>query len=174
MRSSRCVESCVSTAPRSPHEPTGPGAARVLLLARSATPSSSESIREAAWTATTEAHSRQCRVMTPEGRYGRRKMTAHLRRQPRLTARSSNSASMGPPRTAQPSRPTLRDPGYQVVEAGRPDRRLRRMNGKADTLDAEDAARVCCANRHHKSGVTHPDCIPLAFIGFWVFGLMRG
>jgi hypothetical protein len=32
----------------------------------------------------------------------------------------------------------LRRAGYKVVEAGRPDRRLRRMNGKSDTLDAEN------------------------------------
>ncbi|WP_218058281.1 transposase [Streptomyces sp. Wb2n-11] len=30
----------------------------------------------------------------------------------------------------------LRRNGHKVVEAGRPDRRLRRMNGKSDTLDA--------------------------------------
>ncbi|WP_371666558.1 IS110 family transposase [Streptomyces sp. NBC_00289] len=34
----------------------------------------------------------------------------------------------------------LRRAGHKVVEAGRPDRRLRRMNGKSDTLDAENAA----------------------------------
>lgn len=39
----------------------------------------------------------------------------------------------------------LRRAGYQVVEAGRPDRRLRRMNGKSDTLDAENAARSVLA-----------------------------
>ncbi|MDI5969414.1 transposase [Streptomyces sp. SL13] len=36
----------------------------------------------------------------------------------------------------------LRRTGHKVVEAGRPDRRLRRMNGKSDTLDAENAVRV--------------------------------
>ncbi|WP_197697292.1 IS110 family transposase [Streptomyces sp. 3214.6] len=35
--------------------------------------------------------------------------------------------------------------GHKVVEAGRPDRRLRRMNGKSDTLDAENAARAVLA-----------------------------
>ncbi|WP_174864799.1 hypothetical protein [Streptomyces spinoverrucosus] len=34
---------------------------------------------------------------------------------------------------------------HKVVEAGRPDRRLRRMNGKPDTLDAENAARAVLA-----------------------------
>ncbi|MCT1607725.1 transposase [Nesterenkonia massiliensis] len=32
--------------------------------------------------------------------------------------------------------------GHKVVEAGRPDRRMHRMNGKSDTLDAENAARA--------------------------------
>ena len=36
----------------------------------------------------------------------------------------------------------LRRTGHRVVEAGRPDRLLRRMNGKSDTLDAENAARA--------------------------------
>jgi len=36
----------------------------------------------------------------------------------------------------------LRRSGHRVVEAGRPDRRLRRMNGKSDTLDAQNAARA--------------------------------
>lgn len=36
----------------------------------------------------------------------------------------------------------LRRKGHKVVEAGRPDRRMRRMNGKSDTLDAENAARA--------------------------------
>ena len=36
----------------------------------------------------------------------------------------------------------LRRNGHTVVEAGRPDRRMRRMNGKSDTLDAENAARA--------------------------------
>ena len=35
----------------------------------------------------------------------------------------------------------LRRHGHKVVEAGRPDRRSRRANGKSDTLDAENAAR---------------------------------
>lgn len=39
----------------------------------------------------------------------------------------------------------LRRRGHKVVEAGRPDRRLRRMNGKSDTLDAENAARAVLA-----------------------------
>ncbi|MFL4910786.1 transposase [Streptomyces sp. MMS24-I2-30] len=39
----------------------------------------------------------------------------------------------------------LRRTGHKVVEAGRPDRRLRRMNGKPDTLDAENAARAVLA-----------------------------
>ncbi|MEV6994417.1 transposase [Streptomyces sp. NPDC093228] len=39
----------------------------------------------------------------------------------------------------------LRRAGHKVVEAGRPDRRLRRMNGKSDTLDAENAARAALA-----------------------------
>lgn len=39
----------------------------------------------------------------------------------------------------------LRRHGYKVVEAGRPDRRLRRINGKSDTLDAENAARSVLA-----------------------------
>ncbi|MFE7392216.1 transposase [Streptomyces sp. NPDC057582] len=39
----------------------------------------------------------------------------------------------------------LRRTGYKVVEAGRPDRRLRRMNGGSDTLDAENAARAVLA-----------------------------
>lgn len=39
----------------------------------------------------------------------------------------------------------LRRAGHKVVEAGRPDRRLRRMNGKSDTLDAENAARSVLA-----------------------------
>ncbi len=33
----------------------------------------------------------------------------------------------------------------QVIEAGRPDRRLRRVNGKSDTRDAENAARSVLA-----------------------------
>jgi transposase len=39
----------------------------------------------------------------------------------------------------------LRRAGHKVVEAGRPDRRLRRMNGKSDTLNAENAARAVLA-----------------------------
>ncbi|GAB2324825.1 IS110 family RNA-guided transposase [Streptomyces variabilis] len=39
----------------------------------------------------------------------------------------------------------LRRAGHKVVEAGRPDRRLRRMNGKSDILDAENAARAVLA-----------------------------
>ena len=39
----------------------------------------------------------------------------------------------------------LRRHGHKVVEAGRPDRRLRRVDGKSDTLDAENAARSVLA-----------------------------
>jgi len=39
----------------------------------------------------------------------------------------------------------LRRSGHKVVEAGRPDRRLRRMNGKSDTPDAQNAARAVLA-----------------------------
>jgi transposase len=39
----------------------------------------------------------------------------------------------------------LRRNGHKVVEAGRPDRRSRRANGKSDTLDAENAARSVLA-----------------------------
>lgn len=39
----------------------------------------------------------------------------------------------------------LRRSGHKIVEAGRPDRRLRRLNGKSDTLDAENAARAVLA-----------------------------
>jgi len=39
----------------------------------------------------------------------------------------------------------LRRHGHTVVEAGRPDRRSRRANGKSDTLDAENAARSVLA-----------------------------
>ena len=35
--------------------------------------------------------------------------------------------------------------GHNVVEVSRPDRRLRRLNGKSDTLDAENAARAVLA-----------------------------
>ncbi len=36
----------------------------------------------------------------------------------------------------------VRRKGHKVVEVSRPDRRLRRLNGKSDTLDAENAARA--------------------------------
>ena len=39
----------------------------------------------------------------------------------------------------------VRRQGYKVVEVSRPDRRLRRLNGKSDTLDAENAARAVLA-----------------------------
>lgn len=39
----------------------------------------------------------------------------------------------------------LRRQGHKVVEVSRPDRRLRRLNGKSDTLDAENAARAVLA-----------------------------
>lgn len=39
----------------------------------------------------------------------------------------------------------LRRHGHKVVEAGRPDRRSRRANGKSDTLDAQNAARSVLA-----------------------------
>lgn len=39
----------------------------------------------------------------------------------------------------------IRRHGYHVVEVNRPDRRLRRLNGKSDTLDAENAARAVLA-----------------------------
>ena len=39
----------------------------------------------------------------------------------------------------------LRRHGHKVIEAGRPDRRTRRANGKSDTLDAENAARSVLA-----------------------------
>ncbi|WIB64029.1 IS110 family transposase [Curtobacterium sp. MCBD17_040] len=39
----------------------------------------------------------------------------------------------------------LRRNGHEVVEVSRPDRRLRRLNGKSDTLDAENAARSVLA-----------------------------
>lgn len=35
----------------------------------------------------------------------------------------------------------VRRHGHKVIEVSRPDRRLRRLNGKSDTLDAENAAR---------------------------------
>lgn len=39
----------------------------------------------------------------------------------------------------------MRRQGHKVVEVSRPDRRLRRLNGKSDTLDAENAARAVLA-----------------------------
>ncbi|MBL5975299.1 MAG: IS110 family transposase [Candidatus Leucobacter sulfamidivorax] len=39
----------------------------------------------------------------------------------------------------------LRRQGHKGVEVSRPDRRLRRLNGKSDTLDAENAARAVLA-----------------------------
>lgn len=39
----------------------------------------------------------------------------------------------------------LRRHNHKVVEVARPDRRLRRLNGKSDTLDAENAARAVLA-----------------------------
>jgi transposase len=36
----------------------------------------------------------------------------------------------------------VRRHGHKVIEVNRPDRRLRRLNGKSDTLDAENAARA--------------------------------
>lgn len=39
----------------------------------------------------------------------------------------------------------VRRHGYKVIEVSRPDRRLRRLNGKSDTLDAENAARAVLA-----------------------------
>lgn len=39
----------------------------------------------------------------------------------------------------------IRRQGHKVVEVSRPDRRLRRLNGKSDTLDAENAARAVLA-----------------------------
>jgi transposase len=39
----------------------------------------------------------------------------------------------------------VRRHGHKVVEVSRPDRRLRRLNGKSDTLDAENAARAVLA-----------------------------
>ncbi|MFZ3475640.1 IS110 family transposase [Streptomyces sp. 4.24] len=45
----------------------------------------------------------------------------------------------------------LRRNGHKVVEAGRPDRRLRRMNGKSDTLDAENAVLAGFATATPKS-----------------------
>lgn len=41
----------------------------------------------------------------------------------------------------------LRRRGHRVVEVNRPDRRDRRMNGKSDALDAEDAARAVLSGR---------------------------
>ena len=39
----------------------------------------------------------------------------------------------------------VRRHGHKVVEVSSPDRRLRRLNGKSDTLDAEKAARAVLA-----------------------------
>ncbi|MEJ1090054.1 IS110 family transposase [Microbacterium sp. Mu-80] len=39
----------------------------------------------------------------------------------------------------------MRRNGHKVVEVSRPDRRLRRLNGKSDTLDVENAARAVLA-----------------------------
>ena len=39
----------------------------------------------------------------------------------------------------------LRRHGHKIIEVSRPDRRLRRLNGKSDTLDAENAARAILA-----------------------------
>lgn len=39
----------------------------------------------------------------------------------------------------------VRRQGHKVIEVSRPDRRLRRLNGKSDTLDAENAARAVLA-----------------------------
>jgi len=39
----------------------------------------------------------------------------------------------------------LRRHGHKVIEVCRPDRRMRRLNGKSDTLDAENAARAVLA-----------------------------
>ena len=39
----------------------------------------------------------------------------------------------------------VRRHGHKVIEVSRPDRRLRRLNGKSDTLDAENAARSVLA-----------------------------
>lgn len=39
----------------------------------------------------------------------------------------------------------IRRHGHKVIEVSRPDRRLRRLNGKSDTLDAENAARAVLA-----------------------------
>ena len=39
----------------------------------------------------------------------------------------------------------VRRHGHKVIEVSRPNRRLRRLNGKSDTLDAENAARAVLA-----------------------------
>lgn len=39
----------------------------------------------------------------------------------------------------------VRRHGHKVIEVSRPDRRLRRLNGKSDTLDAQNAARAVLA-----------------------------
>lgn len=41
----------------------------------------------------------------------------------------------------------LRRQGHRVIEVDRPDRRDRRMNGKSDALDAENAARAVLSGR---------------------------
>ena len=41
----------------------------------------------------------------------------------------------------------LRRQGHRVIEVNRPDRRDRRMNGKSDVLDAENAARAVLSGR---------------------------
>ena len=58
------------------------------------------------------------------------------------SATSSRSRSKGPGHTAQGSPPVVRRADIGVVEVMRADRRQRRLNGKSDTLDAENAARA--------------------------------
>ena len=41
----------------------------------------------------------------------------------------------------------LQRQGHRVIEVNRPDRRERRMNGKSDVLDAENAARAVLSGR---------------------------
>ena len=50
-------------------------------------------------------------------------------------------------RTAPASRATSRRHGHRVIEVNRPDRRERRLNGKSDALDAENAARAVLSGR---------------------------
>jgi len=57
--------------------------------------------------------------------------------------RSSLSGSLGSYGAALTS--FVRRHGHKVIEVARPDRRLRRLNGKSDTLDAENAARAVLA-----------------------------